>query len=347
MARPLRIERPGAWYHVTARGNERRPIYRANRDRLHFCELLGQTVENFGLALHAYVLMDNHYHLLLETPEANLSRAMQWLNVSYSVWHNRRHGRAGHLFQGRFKAIVVDPAGWGLELSRYVHLNPVRVGKLELDKSARQRSSVGAVEDPKAALVRERIARLRRYRWSSYRAYVGLDKAPDWLRCEAVLGLAGGAQGRRQREAYRKHVESALRQGLAESPWERLTEQVVLGGAEFVRKVREGLRGDAREQTGLQRLQGRPKLPEAISVVEKLKGEKWEMFRDRYGDWGRDLVLYLGRKVCGLKLKELGEAAGGIDYVSVSAAVKRIEDRATKDPALARALNQARSSFQK
>ncbi len=108
-----------------------------------------------------------------------------------------------------------------------------------------------------------------------------------------------------------------------------------------MRKVREGLRGDAREQTGLQRLQGRPKLPEAISVVEKLKGEKWETFRDRYGDWGRDLVLYLGRKVCGLKLKELGEAAGGIDYVSVSAAVKRFENSVAKDAALARVLGQA------
>ena len=99
MARPLRIERPGAWYHVTARGNERRSIYLDERDRLHFCEVLGETVENFELVLHTYVLMDNHFHLLIETPEANLSRAMQWLNVSYSVWFNRRHSRVGHLFK--------------------------------------------------------------------------------------------------------------------------------------------------------------------------------------------------------------------------------------------------------
>src|SRR5713226_9346510 len=104
MARPLRIERPGGRYHVTARGNERRAIYRNDRDRFHFMEVLAELPERYGVRVHAYALMDNHFHLLLETPEANLSRAMQWFNVSYCVWFNRRHQRAGHLFQGRFKA---------------------------------------------------------------------------------------------------------------------------------------------------------------------------------------------------------------------------------------------------
>jgi putative transposase len=283
---------------------------------------------------------------LVQTPEANLSRAMQWLNVSYSVWFNRRHGRVGHLFQGRYKAILVDPMGWGLELSRYVHLNPVRVGRLGLGKAAQQQSRVGAAEAPNAAVVRERIARLRRYRWSSYRAYVGLAKAPAWLRCADVLEMVGGKAGRAQREAYRDLIESAVRQGLGKSPWERLTEGVVLGGAEFVRKMGRGLRGDAREQTGLRRLQGRPKLSEVVPVVEELKGEKWERFRDRYGDWGRDLVLYLGRRACGLKLKELGEAVGGIDYVSVSSAVKRLENRMKKDAPLAALVIQARTTLE-
>jgi REP element-mobilizing transposase RayT len=112
MARPLRIERPGGRYHVTARGNEQKAIYRGERDRLHFLELLAELPERFGVRIHAYTLMDNHFHLLMETPEANLSRAMQWLSVSYSVWFNRRHNRSGHLFQGRFKAVLVeDDAG--------------------------------------------------------------------------------------------------------------------------------------------------------------------------------------------------------------------------------------------
>ena len=118
MARPLRIERPGAWYHITARANERKSLFRDERDRKHFCDVLAEAIERFGLHLHGWVLMDNHYHVLLEITEANLSRAMQWLNVSYTVWFNRRHQRSGHLLQGRYKAIVVDPVTWGLELSR-------------------------------------------------------------------------------------------------------------------------------------------------------------------------------------------------------------------------------------
>ena len=113
MARPLRIERIGCWYHLTARGNERRDIFRDDKDRRHFLELLEEVVSMFAVRLHAYVLMSNHYHLLVEITEANLSRAIHWLNVSYTVWFNRRHGRSGHLLQGRFKSVVVEPEGWG------------------------------------------------------------------------------------------------------------------------------------------------------------------------------------------------------------------------------------------
>ena len=109
MARALRIQKSGAWYHLTARGNERRPIFRDERDREHFCEVLAELVDRYRWRLHVYVLMDNHYHLLAETAEANLSRAMQWLNVSYSVWFNRRHQRAGHLFQGRVGQSLSGP----------------------------------------------------------------------------------------------------------------------------------------------------------------------------------------------------------------------------------------------
>ena len=112
MARPLRMERAGAWYHVTARGTERRVIFADDRDRRRWMELVAEAVAVFNLVVHGYVLMDNHYHLMVETREANLSRAMQWLQTSYSMGFNRRHRRVGPLFQGRFKAIVVDRAGW-------------------------------------------------------------------------------------------------------------------------------------------------------------------------------------------------------------------------------------------
>lgn len=327
MSRPLRIERAGGWYHVSGRGNERRAIFRDDKDRMHFCELLGEMVSRFGVRLHTYVLMDNHYHLMLELTEPNLSRAGQWLNVSYSVWFNRRHGRSGHLFQGRFKSVVVDPVQWGLELSRYVHLNPVRVGRLGLGKAERQQERVGAMGMPDAQVVKERVCQLRGYRWSSYRAYVGLCGRPEWLECDAVLEMGGGRKAERQRN-YREYVEMSVRGGVEKSPWEALQDQVVLGGMDFMRKLREHVSGNAREQSGVRGLgQMRPKLEEVIANVEKVKGMAWMEFRDRYGDEGRDLVLHVGRRACGLKLGELAVAAEMSDYKAVSIAIQRYEER--------------------
>ena len=157
MARPLRIERAGSWYYLTACGNERRDIFRDDDDRLKFLALLETWVERYRLRLHAYVLMNNHYHLLAETVEANLSQAMQWLNVSYSVWFNRRYQRVGHLLQGRFQGIVVDWEQWGLELSRYLHLNPVRRQRYATDRKRRQRDRAVVVRQVRA----ERVKALR------------------------------------------------------------------------------------------------------------------------------------------------------------------------------------------
>src|SRR6266566_4800724 len=171
MARPLRIERAGAWYHITARGTERRVIYKDDVDRRRWLGLLAEAAAMFNWLVHGYVMMDNHYHLIIQTREANLSQSMQWLQTSYSMGFNHRHGRVGPLFQGRFKAVVVDAPAWGWELSRYVHLNPVRTARMRLDKNARAADRLGAPGKPDAQLVRERIVRLRKYRWSSYRSY--------------------------------------------------------------------------------------------------------------------------------------------------------------------------------
>src|SRR2546425_3828682 len=134
MARPLRIDLVDGLYPVTARGNERRSIDREDRDRQHFVALLEEVVERYGIRMHAYVLLDNHYHLLVRTPQANLSAAMQWLGQSDALWFNRRHRRAGHLFQGRVHAGVLgEGAGWGG--AGYVHLHPGRGERLGLDKA--------------------------------------------------------------------------------------------------------------------------------------------------------------------------------------------------------------------
>jgi hypothetical protein len=307
---------------------------------------LAEAVAVFGWKLHAHVLMENHFHLLVETPEPNLGRGMQWLNLSYSVWFNRRHGRAGHLFRGRYKAIIVDPLGWGLELSRYVHLNPVRVGRLGLIKTAGRRDRVGTGDNPDMKLVKAQTAELRRYPWSSYRAYLGLAPAPAWLTRERILELGGGRKGESARQAYREYVESAIRQRLAESPWQKLRAQTVLGGVEFARQLRAALRGNRPKPSRQRQSPGRPKISEIIAVVEKAKGERWERFLDRYGDWGRDLALYLGRKGFGIRLRELGDAAGGMGLMSVSVAVKRLGRRAEKDSALAAALNRCRKELE-
>ena len=157
MARVPRIHIPGAWYHVTARGNERRSIFRGEGDYAQMVSLLEESVARFGLRLHGYVLMENHYHLMVESPEGNLSRAMQWLNVSYSIWFNLRHRRVGHLFQVRFKAIIVDPRQWGLVLSRYVHLNPLRTRRHSLSNPHRERVSTGKSKGATAAELARRM----------------------------------------------------------------------------------------------------------------------------------------------------------------------------------------------
>lgn len=336
MARPIRIEVAGGWYHVTARGNERRAIFRDEADRRRWLALGEEWVGRFGVRVHAYVLMDNHYHVLVETPEANLVRAMQWLQVSYTVWFNHRHRRVGHLFQGRYKAILVeaDSAAW--ELSRDVHLNPVRVRGLGLDKTAQLRERVGVGTPPGARTVAERLERLRKYPWSSYHAYVGLADRPKWLTTHTVLQQGPGGRGSaaERRQTYRRYVEEAVRAGVAESPWQRLEAQLLLGGAEFVRRMKRRARGNAREQPQLKRLRGRPDFPQIVAAVERVKGEKWASFRDRHGDWGRDVVLYLARRRGGMRLRDLALAIGGVDYGSVQTAVHRLGRRLTQNQQL-------------
>src|SRR5690348_15741607 len=161
MARALRTDFAGALHHVTSRGNEKRPIFFDDDDRLTFLKFLGEAVRRFGWSLTAYVLMTNHFHHVIQTPEANLSRGMHWLNTTYVCWFNRRHNRSGHLYQGRFKAVLIEKDTYFMEVLRYVALNPVRAGM---------------------------VPRPEDYRWSSYRATVGLEHAPEWLDVAGAIG---------------------------------------------------------------------------------------------------------------------------------------------------------------
>ena len=180
MARPLRTAIVDGWHHVFGRGLERREIFGDNADRRHLLELFGILHDRYRLKIHAYALMDNHYHAILQTPDANLSRGMQWLHGSYSAWYNARHNRVGPLFQGRYRAIPVENSTWAYALSVYVHLNPLRVAGLGLDKRGRVMEGQG-FRTPTPELVDTRLKQLRTYRWSSYRAYAGYAPVPAWL----------------------------------------------------------------------------------------------------------------------------------------------------------------------
>ena len=335
MARALRIERAGGWYHLTARGNQRQPIYEDRRDYQHFCELLAEAVTRFRWRLHAYVLMKNHFHLLVETLDPNLSASMQWLGVSYTLWFNRRHERTGHLFQGRFKSIIVDPAAWSVALTYYLHLNPVRVSALGLGKTDRAAAATSGMAAPDPALVGKRLERLREFSWSSYRAYVGATARPQWLTCDTILEQMGRGTLASRQQRYRQETEQMLRQGLPPSPWEQLQAQVALGSEKFLRKVCGAIAGNPREQPSIGQLVRRPAWDAVVTAVETIKGERWADFRDRYGDHGRDLALYLARQHCQLSLGELGTLAGGMDYVTVAMAVRRLAARLRQDKPLA------------
>lgn len=206
MTRPLRIEYPGAVYHITSRGNARQDIYVDDEDREKFLSILSLATERFHWLCHSYCLMDNHYHLLVETPIPNLSAGMRQLNGIYTQAFNRRHQRVGHLFQGRFKAIVVEKQAHLLELSRYIILNPVKAG---------------IVQHPED------------YLWSSYRATIGLTKVSDFLTVTWLLDNFS-SQTNRAQQLYREFVnkEEEL------TPWKNLTGQIFLGSETFIQQIK-------------------------------------------------------------------------------------------------------------
>lgn len=327
MARPVRIRVAGGLYHVCARGHDRQALFTDRRDYTHFLELLEEMHERFRVRVYAYCLMRNHHHLLVKTPEGNISRSIQWLNGSYGIWYNRRHDRGGHLFGERFKAVLVENEAWGLEVSFYMHMNPVMTESLGLGKKSRKVQAQGLAGPPLQEDVQRQLEVLRRHAWSSYRAYAGYGPSPQWLDSATLLRRAGGA------EKYRLALEERIRQGTKEDYRSRIRWGLVLGGERFARKVRGKVRL-CRETAGRKELARRRSFEEIVGIVEQMKGESWSVFRDRYGDWGRDVVLWAGRKYGGMTLKELGTAAGGMDYVAVAAAVRRIAERSRAESRL-------------
>lgn len=330
MARPLRIDVEGGWYHVMSRGIERRTIFPDDSFCVHFLDLLGGMSERFGVEVHAYVLMVNHYHLILRTPEANASQAMQWLNVSYSAWFNAKRQRVGHVFQGRFRSTLIDGEGaWLLAASSYLHLNPVRVSSRGLGKAANKAEALGLAK-PDAGKIRERLRVLREYRWSSYRAYGHYAAVPEWLVTREILDRAGGVRG------YRRFVQADVTRGMDPEEFTAFSERVALGSREFLERARSWVTSVSVEQPDRSFLVSRVPFAKIVSAVEQVKKERFADFRDRYGDWGLAMVLYLARMHGGLTLAQIGELAGGIGYKTVYTTVQRFGQRLNCEPLMQR-----------
>ena len=331
MARPLRIDVRGGYYHVMARGWERRRLFADDQDRRQWLERLAELPSRFGVVIHAYALMENHYHLLLETPQANLSQAVQWLNVSYSIGFNRRHRRVGSLFAGRFKAQLVEADSSVLEVSRYIHLNVVRTQAHGLGKAQQPARRQGIGVPPTAAQVQERLRRLRQYGWSSYRSYLGLGRRCEWLECGRVLALVGGRSQADKRRHYREWVEQSIREGLPEDGWQRLERAVVIGSGEFIQRMRKRVRGQRLEQPQVRWFGRKRDFATVKRIVERIRGQAWEDFAERYGDWGRDLGLWLGRRHGAMSLKELAQEGRFTNYRSLVTVIKNFERRLRED----------------
>ncbi len=221
MARPLRIELSGGLYHVTARGDRREDIYFNTADRQAWLTLLGQVCERFNWMCHAYCLMTNHYHLVVETPEGNLAQGMRQINGVYTQYVNRTHRRVGHVFQGRYQAILVEKDSYLLELARYVVLNPVRAHTVK-----------DTAEWP----------------WSSYRAMIGQASSPPWLNTDWILGQFGSEW----QQAITRYIDF-VRAGVGlPTLWEKLQNQIYLGSEQFVQRMQ-------REIESLQALQEVPR----------------------------------------------------------------------------------------
>jgi REP element-mobilizing transposase RayT len=310
MARPLRIEYAGALYHVTSRGNERKDVFTSQRDREKFLSYVESAVVRYGAVVHTWCLMSNHYHLLLETPVGNLSQIMRHINGAYTTYFNVKRKRAGHLFQGRYKAILVEADAYALELSRYMHLNPVRAGM---------------------------VAKPEHYPWSSYRSYSGHDATPAWLKTDFILGYVG-RNASIAPNMYRRFVEDLL-DCAYDSPLNATVASTVLGGEEFIREVSDrhlGQKRSARNLPAVNALARRPSMDAIIMIIKAELGDRAE--------WLRAVSIYGCQKYSGVKLKDIG-ARFGISDSAVSQASRRVAVQAETDPHLKKMLDRIEICF--
>jgi putative transposase len=322
MARQLRIQYPGAYYHLMGRGNEQQDIYRDRADYEMFLEKLSDSLEVYNVTLLGYVCMSNHYHLLVMTPEGNLSNFMRHFNIAYTSFFNRRHNRSGHLYQGRYKSYLVDADNYLKEVSRYIHLNPVRIKKHAGLKPY------------------SRIKILNNFVFSSFAGYTNIRKRNDFVQYQTVLDYFGG-DTKKGRTAYRQFVQRGLTKGEA-SPLEIGKGSGIIGSSRFIDRIKEKYLSGSdqpshREQPQLKEIHlsySPDKLIEAFCSLTEY--DRDEICRKGKNSIERSMLMELLYRFCNIKQPEIGRHLGNIDYSAVSISRKRLRLKMEKDPSLKR-----------
>jgi putative transposase len=310
MTRPLRIFFPDAYYHVTCRGNGKQNIFLADHDRKKFIELLARSAEVYQISVLAFVLMSNHFHLIVKTPRANLNDFMRHFNISYTVYFNKRHHRSGHLYQGRYKSFLIDADSYLVEVSRYLHRNPVHTQKFT------------SVDDE------QKSQYLRQYRWSTYLDYIQEKPRHPFVEVNEVLGYFGNSKSQ-----YQQFVEDGLSSSV--KPLEAGKGHGIVGNASFIKRFVNEIRQDAiREQPSARKIVSQVE-PERVldAVADRFQTSKDEITKKTYRGPARSLAMELLYRYAGVNQREIG-ALMGIDYSSVSVARKRLQDSLVHDQKL-------------
>lgn len=313
MVRPLRIQYPGALYHVTNRGNERKPIFKDDKDRYKFLEILTRSLAIYSVKLYSFVLMSNHFHLLVETPLGNLSEFMRHFNISYTSAFNHRHRRSGHLYQGRYKSFLVECDEYLSMVSRYIHLNPVKVGVI------------------KNKPVTEQLDILWSFRWSSLPGFCSVKKRWEFVDYALILQDFGGDTPR-GRARYKKQIGVDLVDGLPVK--DRLVGQSLLGSDDFIQLIKNTYleAGTGREQPGLSGVRKYLAKDVILEVVSSIAGKSGAEILQEAGALRQMAMEQLYRRG-GMTNPEIGKLMG-IDYSTVSQGRKRFRERLEQDKEL-------------
>jgi REP element-mobilizing transposase RayT len=312
MARQLRIQYPGAFYHVTSRGNQKQPVFFSPWDKARFLDCLDEVHEKLDALVHSYCLMENHYHLMLETRQANLSKIMHIINTSFTVYLNKRYKRVGHLFQGRFKAVLIEAETYAQELSRYIHLNPLRAGIVERPED---------------------------HPWSSLREYLGQREPPRWLDTSFVLGLFGDDTDD-ARLQYAGFISSALISNI-QNPFKNKNggSPSILGSKGFLERIKETYiqrKAPNREFPLLRQYRNKPPLERIQAEIVEALGSTDKL--------SRNATIYLAHRKTDYKLSEIG-IYFGLSQSGIAKICHRMEESLLLDPDLSRAIEELKRNL--